>query len=160
MAAADVEGLFRLLSAHSHPIEPWLSEGLADAQAEGVLTRIAGLSEAKQGLLRDMRGAVEGGANQLNWTELQALNARVAAAGRDPLYFNLVVIVYNVWSKEMEANTTEPSTPVLEDSGSEDSDSQDLPVMQDGVRRTRAMHTVRGSEARMSLLLQQMRGFV
>ncbi len=155
MAAADVEGLFRLLSAHSYPTEPWLSEGLAAALAEGVITRMAGLSAQKRGLLRDMRGAVEGGAAQLTWTQLQTLNGRVAAAGRGPLYFNLVVIVYNVWSEEMQTNLSEPSTP-----GLEDSDSQDLPEMQDAVRRTRGMRTVDGPRARMSLLLQQMRDFV
>jgi hypothetical protein len=153
MAAADVEELFLLLSVHSYPTEPSLSEGLAAALAEGVITQIRRLSAQKLDLLRDMRGAVQGGAGQLTWTELQTLNDRVAAAGRGPLYFNLVVIVYNVWSEEMETNLSEPSTP-----GLEDSDSQDLPEMPD-VRRTRGMRPV-GSGARMSLLLQQMRGFV
>jgi hypothetical protein len=100
-----------------------------------------------------MRRAVEGGAEQLTWTELQALNARVAAAGRGPLYFNLVVILYNVWSEEMETNLSEPST-----AGS-GSDSEELPEMQDGVRRTGRAH-LGGPGARMALLLQQMRGCV
>jgi hypothetical protein len=147
MAAADVEGLFRLLSAHSYPTEPSLSEGLAAALAEHVITRMAGLNAQKRGLLRDMRGAVQGGADQLTWTQLQTLNDRVAAAGRGPLYFNLVVIVYNVWSEEMETNLSEPST-----AGLEDSDSEELPGMQHGVRRTRGMRPV-GSGTRMSLLM-------
>jgi hypothetical protein len=155
MAAADVEGLFQLLSAHCYPTEPWLSQGLAAALAEEVITRIARLGAQKLGLLRDMRGAVEGGVDELSWTDLQTLNGRVAAAGRGPLYFNLVVIVYHEWSKEMETNLSEPSTP---GSGS-GSDSEELAEVADSVRRTSGMHRV-GSNARMALLLQQMRGCV
>ncbi len=117
MAAADVEELFNLLSAHSYPTEPSLSEGLAAALAEGVITQIRRLRVEKLGLRRDMRRAVEGGAANLTLAELQTLNARVADAGRGPLYFNLVVIVYNVWSEEMETNLSQPST-AGSDSGS------------------------------------------
>ncbi len=154
MAAADVEGLFRWLSAHSYPNETGLSEGLAAALAEEVITRIRGLVVQKRALLRDIRGAVEGGPEQLTRPELQALDDRVAAAGPDPLYCNLVLNVYPVWSEEMKTRLTHPSTPV-----SESSDSQDLPEMPDGVRRTGRTH-LGESGARMSLLLQQMRGFV
>ena len=153
MTAADVEGLFRWLSVYSYPTEPWLSQGLAAALAEEVITRIAGLSAAQRDLLQDMRRAVEGGAANLTLAELQTLNARVADAGRGPLYFNLVVIVYHEWSEEMETNLSEPSTP---GSGS---DSEELPEVAAGVRRTSGMHPV-GSNARMALLLQQMRGCV
>jgi hypothetical protein len=84
MAVTDVEELFLLLSAHSYPTEPSLSEGLAAALAEHVITRVAGLSAAKQGLLRDMRGAVEGGADQLTWTERDCHTMKIDMTTMDP----------------------------------------------------------------------------
>jgi len=154
MAAADVEGLFRWLSAHSYPNETGLSEGLSAALAEEVITRIRGLGEQKRALLRDIRGVVQRGPEQLTRPQVQTLDDRVAAAGSGPLYFNLVLIVYPVWSEDTMARLSPPPTP-----GSESSDSQDLPEMPDGVRRT-GRTRLGGTGARMSLLLQQMRGFV
>ncbi len=57
----------------------------------------------------------------------------------------------------METNLSQPSTA---GSGSDSgSDSEELPEVAHRVRRTSGMRTV-GSGARMSLLLQQMRGCV
>ena len=156
MAAADVENLFQLLSAHCYPTEPWLSQGLAAALAEEVITQIRRLSVEKRGLLRDMRRAVEGGAANLTLAELQTLNARVADAGQGPLYFNLVVMVYPVWSKDYRAFLSSvgslPSTP----ESMQESSDEDLRSMRTaphaGTRRTGGVRPARSVES-MSVLL-------
>jgi hypothetical protein len=56
---------------------------------------------------------------------LLALDAAVAAAGRGPLYFNLVVMVYGEWSTEMRAHLSSLGSPMP----STDEEDEDLANM-------------------------------
>lgn len=143
MAVADVEELFRRLCMNWNPGFTEQSNSLADALAEEVITRIAGASAEQLTLLRDMRAAVAVGEATLQMSELEALNARVAGAGRGPLYFNLVLVVYGEWSREMDAELNTSSTTGSDEEEGSDGDLRDMlwPVRRTGQVRVRGGHT-------------------
>ena len=139
MSAAHVETLFRELCAHCADALPWLSPALTAALAEEALVHVPAGAE-QLALLREIRAAAATRDELLDLSHLDTLDAEVAHAGPGPLYFNLVAMVYPVWSKDYRAFLSSvgslPSTP---ESMHESSD-EDLRSMRTaphaGTRRT------------------------
>ena len=157
MAAADVEGLCEWMWAHCYPTLPDVTAGLIDALEEGAIARVEGASAAQVAVMQEIRAAAE--AEAVSAERIAELDAAVAAGGQGPFYYNMIVLMYDVWADEYRAFQSPAGS---EGSGSEDSDSEDSeesPEIPGGVRRTGRAH-VGGSSARMALLLQQMRGCV
>jgi hypothetical protein len=139
MSAAHVETLFRELCAHCADALPWLSPALTAALAEEALVHVPA-SEAQLDLMREIRACTATRDELLDLSHLDTLDALVAGAAPGPLYFNLVVIVYPVWSKDYRAFLSSvgslPSTP----ESTEESSDEDLRSMRTaahaGTRRT------------------------
>ncbi len=96
MAAADVEAVCRWMWAVCYPGDEQLAQGLTDALAEAALTRIAAASAAQLAVLRDIQAAVA--AAPVSAERIEQLDAAVAEAGEGPLYFNVVMMIYEQWA--------------------------------------------------------------
>jgi hypothetical protein len=101
MAAADVEAVCRWMWAHCYPQHEDVEQGLTDALAEEAIARIAAASAAQLAVLRDIRAAVAAGAVSAQMVE--QLDTTVANAGEGPLYFLLIVMMYDTWADEYRA---------------------------------------------------------
>jgi hypothetical protein len=149
MSAADVEDLFRVMCLHCHAGLDGLVSMLTDALNDEAITQIEAASAAKAGLMREMRNSVATGFESTQLSALQDLDGRVASAGRGPLYFNLVVIFYRLWSEECRANlSSDESVSSTQDS---DEDLTDIPPTT--MRRTGVVHVDTQTHAGMDALL-------
>jgi hypothetical protein len=146
MTAAHVEELFGMMCAHCYALLPDLSRTLTDALTEEAITRVAATSAAQLALMRRM-GAVADTEREepLRMEELLELDVAVASAGPDPMYFNLVVMVYDEWSTEMRAHLSSLGSPVpsTPGSGGEEGSDEDWRDMLPPPRRTAVVHVPR-----------------
>ncbi len=153
MAAADVEAVCRWMWAHCYPLLENLADGFTDALQEEKITRIAAASAEQKNLLRGIRAALA--ADHVSAERIEELDAAVAHAGKGPLYFNVVVMMYEQWADEYRAYLSSLGSPMASTPGScegEGSD-EDLRGMHTGARQTGVVRVGGGQGARMSALL-------
>ena len=147
MSAAHVQELFSEMCAHCHA-GPALKDMLTNALDDEAITRIEAANAAKAGLMREMRDLVATHFETMQLAVVQDLDGRVASAGQGPLYFNLIVMVYGLWSEDCRANLSSDgsgsSTP------SSDEDLREIPPTT--TRRTGMVHVDRQTAGMAALL--------
>jgi hypothetical protein len=156
MSAVDVENVCRFMFVLSDPPLFELTKVLTDALEESVITRIAAASAEQLALLRDIRTAVV--ADSVSVDMIQQLDTNVANTSRGPLYFNVIVMIYEKWAKEYRAYVSSLGSPIPSTPGSdeeEDSD-EDLRDMLPSTRRTGVVSIRDGRNAHMATLLSAM----
>jgi hypothetical protein len=156
MSAVDVENVCRFMFVLSDPPLFELTKVLTDALEESVITRIAAASAEQLALLRDIRTAVV--ADSVSVDMIQQLDTNVANTSRGPLYFNVIVMIYEKWAKEYRAYVSSLGSPIPSTPGSdeeEDSD-EDLRDMLPSTRRTGVVSIRDGRNAHMATLLAAM----
>jgi hypothetical protein len=155
MSAAHVEALFREMCAHCADALPWLSPALTAALDETALAQVPA-SEAQLALLREIRAAAATRDELLDLAVLDSLDAAVAHAGPGPLYFNLVVMVYPVWSKDYRAFLSSvgslPSTPESTQESSDEDLRSMLTAPHAGTRRTGGVSPAWSAQSMSGLL--------
>jgi hypothetical protein len=90
-------------------------QGLTDALEEEVITRIEEASAEQLALLREIRATVT--VNSVSTERIHQLDTAVDHAGRGPMYFNLIVMIYEKRGEEyreyLSSLGSMPSTPDL-----------------------------------------------
>jgi hypothetical protein len=156
MSAEDVEAVCESMFVLSDPPLSELTQVLTDALEESVITRIAAASAEQLALLRDIRAAVA--ANSVSVEEIQQLDTYVSHIERGPLYFNVIVIIYEKWAKEYRAYLSSLGSPMPSTPGSdeEEGSDEDWRDMLPSTRRTGAVRVGDGQNARVATLLAAM----
>jgi hypothetical protein len=155
MSAEDVEAVCEWMFVLSDPPLSELTQVLTDALEESVITRIEAASAEQLALLRDIRAAVV--ADSVSVERIGQLDTEVANTGRGPLYFNVIVMIYEKWAKEYRAYLSSLGSPMPSTPGSDEEDSdEDWEDMYQSTRRTGVVRVGGGQNARMTTLLAEL----
>jgi hypothetical protein len=156
----QVEKMFSSMCGFCEKDPFTVSRVLTAALDESVITRdeAAGRvydSEAQFTAMEKMRDIVRG---EAEIEEVLAFDAEVNSAGRGPLYFNLVLMLYKTWSKKYKAYLGSAGDYVSDDSGEdmEEGSDDELAGMLPAARKTGVV-SVSGDQAGMRALLSGLR---
>ncbi len=157
----QVEKMFSSMCGFCEKDPYTVSEVLTTALDESVITQDEAVgqvydNEAQLRVMEKMREIVQ---KESEIEEIQKFDEEVGNAGQGPLYFNLIVMIYDTWSKQYKAYLESKGSYVTsDDSGEymeEDSDG-DLAGMLPAARKTGVVSASK-NQAGMQALLSGLR---